>query len=99
MKNDPEKHEEQTWVIPRNSLNLKRRKDQWFFVVSGTFVELPIKNIGFAEMLALVASTVHDEEEWMYRHSLQFRWLRFWYRRKKRCEARKLLSQPSTVKE
>lgn len=86
MKNEPEKWEEQTWAVPRNSLNLKRRKDQWFFVVSGTFVELPIKNVGFAETLAVVASIVHDEEEWMYRHSLQFRWLRFCYRRRKRRE-------------
>lgn len=82
MKNEPRKYEEQTWSIPRNSLCLKRKKDQWLFVVSGTFVELPIENVNFAETLAIVASTVHDEEAWMYQHSLQFRWLRFWYRRK-----------------
>lgn len=98
MKNEPEKWQEEVWSVPHNILKLKRQGEKWYLTDFIEGVRIPIES-RIGEILATHFSQIHAEEDWIDRHSWQFRWLRFWYRRKKKREARKLLSQPSTVKE
>jgi hypothetical protein len=87
MINDPEKWTEQRWVIPRNMLQLVRKEEDWFIEYQGLRFTLS-DNYNVAWKLANAIASQQLEESWIDRHSLQFRWLRFWYRRKKRREAR-----------
>lgn len=91
MKNEPERWEQQTWTIPKSVLRLVRNKDSWYFETEGNFDRIPIDDRYYARLhhLSRKIENYHAEEDWIDRHSWQFRWLRFWYRRKKRRESRK----------
>jgi len=85
--NEPDKWEEQMWTIPSKCLVLRRNKEEWYLINFMGNIHIQVER-STAERLAIVCSDIHQEEDWIYRRSLQFRWLRFWYRRKKKREAK-----------
>jgi hypothetical protein len=92
MLNEPEKWAVQQWTVPAHILILRRDGIAWHFLCEGVEVaEVPAQT---GETMAACFSAIHQEEDWIDRHSLQFRWLRFWYRRKKRREARRAEKSP-----
>jgi hypothetical protein len=86
MMNEPDKWTVQQWTVPSRILVLKREDVKWYLLCEGVQVTEVSANIG--EMMATCFSAVHQEEDWIDRHSLQFRWLRFWYRRKRQRETK-----------
>ncbi len=80
--NNPEKWAVQQWTVPAHIFILRRDGISWHFICEG--VEVAEVEARTGEMMATCFSSVHEEEDWIYRHSLQFRWLRFWYKRRKR---------------
>jgi hypothetical protein len=87
MKNDPNNWEEQTWSIPNGALVLRRRGKEWYLSDFAGHVRIEVSDF-YGRMMSDTFSEIHKEEDWIYRHSLQFRWLRFWYRIKKKREAK-----------
>lgn len=92
MYNEPEKWDNQRWLVPKNMLTLIRRGDKWYFATQYDTLIFPVQGpaiIHQAEILSGMIINYHTEEDWIDRHSLQFKWLRFWYRRKKRRDERR----------
>jgi len=86
MLNEPEKWVEQRWVVPARMLTLVRDHNRWVLQdCDGANIVVPDR---MGEYLSTKLNATIIEEDWIDRHSLQFRWLRFWYQRKKKREAR-----------
>lgn len=87
MKNEPENWQSQTWTIPRGMLKLSREGNKWYLRDFTGQVQIEVENLMGIRMI-IAWNEAQEEEDWIDRHSLQFRWLRFWYRRKQRREER-----------
>lgn len=83
-------------TVPSRSLLLVKEKENWHLTTqqpAGIKIPVPPE---LAEQMAAVFLHTHNEEDWIDRHSWQFHWWRFWYRRKKRRDAR--LQQRAIIK-
>lgn len=85
----PEKWEIFRVVVPSRSLILVKEGKFWYFTtqqITGIRIPLPPE---LAEQMSTAFLHTLEEEDWIYRHSLQFRWLQFWYKRRKNRELSK----------
>lgn len=82
MENEPDKWEEQTWILP-GVWGLVRNGKTWHFIGMQDAVKIQIDNFT-GEHLAKIIGAYQIEVSRRHRRSLLFRWQRFWYLRKHR---------------
>lgn len=82
MENDEKKWEFQCWMIPYH-VRLDRTGKTWQLVFFCGDVPIPAE---WGKKLAEVVDAENTRQSRRYRRSLSFKWIRFWYLRKKRKE-------------
>lgn len=85
--NEPEKWENQMWVIP-HEVRLERNGEHWYITALYGSIKIPIM-AGLGERLSGYVANEQRYQSRKFRRSLAFRWERFWYLRRKRREANK----------
>lgn len=80
MKNEPEKWDIQTWMIP-GAPGLTRRGNTWQIEGMQGCFSIPVEAYT-AERLAVLIDDYETRRQKKFRRSLRFRWIRFWYLRR-----------------